>query len=1054
MVDSNEMQHIEDYIGEIKPPSADGEQVSVNEAEQADGETQTSTNTRGHSNVHTHGAENIIDEVQNQNINIDGAKVKSDNIHVQHIDESLCECSNTCRCSTNTGCELNSKAQNIQMCADNGATFSSDNNLPVNKVDLETQSPKDGVTTNLEIVAKDSKVDKAVEDDNPGYFLGDIVFVDSEMIPDVVENVDHHPASLTSSKFFSFVKKENPVKSIVSGVENPVKSLVSGVKSFISRHKKAKLSTPETDPVPTTKNVEETSVNSMEKEQFESDVDDGSPSKFKGDSNEILRDIHIKNPQGEEVSESILISKNEIKTVLTDKSENILEDVNSKMENKVDHKIHSESQDISLENITDTNTENQVEPIQRDCNKMNLIHIPLIDSKCAHNICYIQEKQTETAEHVKPESTKSVNIDTTNCQPVCGTEMEVSDCCVTNENKIETDINTISDLDDRVNKIDTSHKESIIVQRTESSHISFDESDSKEKLKINITEHGSVDDNKHDGYDDGDDDGDYDDDDAEDMEIYLESMTQHPVDTATQIISSGTGSKTQTCLNGFQNDEERKQLEDSMNAESTIVNTENCEMSVESKIFDREIVQTAVNCDKAITNVNETLNESHQTNDPDPSELYAVCQELLDQASGHGQEYGACGYNDSNMMSSSCHTIEDRSSYDFYGYDRKLSIHSEGSCDSIEDSHAWISGQDIDIVEVDSNDIVTVINDCDQNTLQDDILETNPINLDEPKFYIETSDQGYSNAHMSENKYLSEAFSETTSKDFQSETMNSGIKCLQNTDTCSSVDKRSNLKYEKNSEMENTNANDRKRSDFNLTNFEEQIAVVGNSNMSMKDDLNPVTETVTEETVNETALHILQNVLVSVDSDCTIQGDVDGSVNNDTKESSDKVRAESDPINPTTGTENNSETEMTKEDVRKLNRRAMSLDLTNDFKSFANSTDFLSQPKSLTLPRSSTVPELLSGSVTPKLFSVQRNIAQSPIQLFRRLPIVKNPYMSPILAPDDMIQGLPMVYLIVSNWAAAWQNQQKDLCAPQRLRSTWAQSDQRLHSPHDENLDP
>ena len=43
-----------------------------------------------------------------------------------------------------------------------------------------------------------------------------------------------------------------------------------------------------------------------------------------------------------------------------------------------------------------------------------------------------------------------------------------------------------------------------------------------------------------------------------------------------------------------------------------------------------------------------------------------------------------------------------------------------------------------------------------------------------------------------------------------------------------------------------------------------------------------------------------------------------------------------------------------------------------------------------------------------------------------------------------------------SIWAAAWQNQQKNLCAKRRLRSAWAsaQSDQSLRCLHEEALGP
>ena len=48
------------------------------------------------------------------------------------------------------------------------------------------------------------------------------------------------------------------------------------------------------------------------------------------------------------------------------------------------------------------------------------------------------------------------------------------------------------------------------------------------------------------------------------------------------------------------------------------------------------------------------------------------------------------------------------------------------------------------------------------------------------------------------------------------------------------------------------------------------------------------------------------------------------------------------------------------------------------------------------------------------------------------------------------------VGLIITNWAAAWQNQQNDRCAQRRLRSAWAsvQSDQSLRCPYEEALGP
>ena len=51
-----------------------------------------------------------------------------------------------------------------------------------------------------------------------------------------------------------------------------------------------------------------------------------------------------------------------------------------------------------------------------------------------------------------------------------------------------------------------------------------------------------------------------------------------------------------------------------------------------------------------------------------------------------------------------------------------------------------------------------------------------------------------------------------------------------------------------------------------------------------------------------------------------------------------------------------------------------------------------------------------------------------------------------------------MTTLVVRDiiWAAAWQNQQNDLCAQQRLRSAWAsaQSDQSFRCGHEETFGP
>ena len=964
MVDSKEMQHIEDYVGEIKPHSADGQQTSQDDAHQEDGDIQTSVS----SNLRSNGTENLINDVENENTETDGAQEINVITHYPDVDGSICEC------TSKNGCEFKSKAQNDQICDDNGATFGPTNSLPMNKVDVDTQSNNKD-SSNKKIETKVCKADN--EDDETGYTLGDIVFVESEMIPDVIENVDNQQHGLTSSRILNFVRKENPVKSIVSGVENPVKSLVSGVKSFMSRHKKAKLSTPEMDAVPKKNATEETSEKSLEKEQFESDVDDGSPSKFKNNGKEVNSHNHSKTSLNEEVAESILKHKIESETLLINKNEDISEDLDGNVDNKEYHRINHE-------NITNPNCKSETEFIESDNNNLTHTENLLADSEYSNNDCSDHEKQTDKAKLVKPETELTATIDCTNSHQVCESDMEVSDYSDKNENMIDTNENVIETesctvTDTSVN--DTSME--YTSQYTESSNVG--ESSDTKSLIIKIPQDDIVEDNKHN--DRGDDDDDNDDDDPEDMETFLESISHHAEDTAMYSISSETGAKTQS-----KDEKQSKHIVDSVTTDLAAMNAENCDISEESNLCNSEIYE---NRNEITSDDTETFVGTNETNNPAPSELYAVCQELLDEATCHSQDIGASGYNDSIIASSSCHTIEDRSSYYFYGYDRKLSIHSEGSCDSIEDSHAWMTGQDIDIVEVDSNDIVTVINDCDQNTLRDDLFLNNRIEFDEAKFYIDTADQGI--ASLSENK--AKTFSGTVSNDLQSK-------------TCSAADNQSDLKYEKNTENMNSKAFVKEdKSTYEKSVINEIKAV---KSETVKDEHNPKTDTASEENVDENAGHVIRNDLDFVSSDGATMSDVGGLTIKDNKEKCDKAKTKSDPTEHTTGIENNTGLDTTMKDVRLQNRRAMSLDLTNDLNSFANNADFLSPMRSMTLPRSSTVPELLSGSVAPKLFSVQRNIAQSPIQLFRRLPIVKNPYMSPILAPDEMIQGLPMVYLIVS----------------------------------------
>jgi len=92
-------------------------------------------------------------------------------------------------------------------------------------------------------------------------------------------------------------------------------------------------------------------------------------------------------------------------------------------------------------------------------------------------------------------------------------------------------------------------------------------------------------------------------------------------------------------------------------------------------------------------------------------------------------------------------------------------------------------------------------------------------------------------------------------------------------------------------------------------------------------------------------------------------------------------------------------------------KRAFSLDLPVNF----HPGQVSRSPEHVARSRSQYSPQLSPGarSFTPKMFSVQRKIAQSPIQLFRQLPIVKNYYMSPLLAPNELLKALPEIHIAV-----------------------------------------
>lgn len=68
-------------------------------------------------------------------------------------------------------------------------------------------------------------------------------------------------------------------------------------------------------------------------------------------------------------------------------------------------------------------------------------------------------------------------------------------------------------------------------------------------------------------------------------------------------------------------------------------------------------------------------------------------------------------------------------------------------------------------------------------------------------------------------------------------------------------------------------------------------------------------------------------------------------------------------------------------------------------------------------PSCPEISESLRYGVTRKFtpqYTKESHRRFSPLQMFRRLPIVKNPYMSPYLAPDEMLKCLPPIKIVVS----------------------------------------
>ncbi|GFS03064.1 hypothetical protein ElyMa_006460600 [Elysia marginata] len=62
---------------------------------------------------------------------------------------------------------------------------------------------------------------------------------------------------------------------------------------------------------------------------------------------------------------------------------------------------------------------------------------------------------------------------------------------------------------------------------------------------------------------------------------------------------------------------------------------------------------------------------------------------------------------------------------------------------------------------------------------------------------------------------------------------------------------------------------------------------------------------------------------------------------------------------------------------------------------------------------SSDFPVGLKTGMSPSDFELQNFSSHSPLHLLRRTSVVKNPYMSPLMAPDELLQGLIRVSIVV-----------------------------------------
>ena len=807
---------------------------------------------------------------------------------------------------------------------------------------VDTVSPvKDSeVKTEHEISSNTNRNIESSDDD-----FGDIIFVDSQMIPIVNEPVQSPPKSFSSSKLFSYIKKDK------------VRSFMSGVKSLITRPNKNTDTNLVEEETPKVGGVAKVCNNS----EHEMNVNDSSPIKSKETNIKLLDDDGMKTDEHKLVLDKAVADVNMAESVLKDSSIKI-----SKSNDSLE--VNSDSKKVTLSNtIEELNNckslnENEEEQKKHDSisndamatqelnpNDHEIIVETVVKATAEDNddeSSYLENKYNSTKLEVRSDKFSQLAENET-------LKESNEESCINRNKSMETEKAQIKDCNNDLQ------------QTSKRLKLEPDKLESNWNEELSDSEMESA---------------------AEDMESFAESM-KNCTEYEENVIEDLSDIETKLCDTVSKN----QVCGDACESERT----ETTDVGHESQRKDSVEVQ-AVDASESITTLvgSSTENSDHK----DPCELYAVCQELLDEASSHGHEYETSGYHDPIIGSSSCHTLEDRSSFFFYGDNRRLSIHSEGSCNSIEDSYAWMAGEDIDIVEVNTSDIVTVIADNDQNNIQEQNSETGAVEVglkEKPTFYIDNASK------------ITEGFDNLEIQNINSESKETTA-CIDSAPVSETVE----------NEIETVNS--RQSLDMNNTkivtdvgHLSENIKTVENMACSeMIYDRDQALKPGNSETVNEV---VVAHMSTSVSSDSGFHCDTDGLMKSHIKDNNDKPRSLSSPVD-NVSKDNKSDTEESDHTSKiKQGRRTMSLDLTHNHNSISEklNTDLL-LPKSSTIPRSSTVPELLSGSVTPKLFSVQRNIAQSPIQLFRKLPIVKNPYMSPILASDDMLLGLPNVHLVVS----------------------------------------